>query len=42
MLQQNGHGDPMESDAIDRAITFSLWGLALLIFGGTILAVLVW
>jgi hypothetical protein len=29
-------------DAADWAINFSLWGLALLIFSGTILAFLVW
>jgi hypothetical protein len=32
----------MHSEVTDRAINFSLWGLALLIFGGTVLAFLVW
>jgi hypothetical protein len=32
----------MDSDAADWAINFSLWGLALLILGGTVLAFLVW
>lgn len=32
----------MDRDATDWVIDFSLWGLALLVFGGTILAFLVW
>ena len=32
----------MHSEVTDRAINLSLWGLALLIFGGTVLAFLVW
>jgi|GEM_PF-1764650 hypothetical protein len=32
----------MARDATDWAIDVSLWGLAFLIFGGTILAYLVW
>jgi hypothetical protein len=39
---QSVHGVPMRRDATDLAIDVSLWGLAFLIFGGTILAVLVW
>jgi hypothetical protein len=36
------HGESMERGAADWAIDFSLWALALLVFGGTILAFLVW
>ena len=39
---QSVHGESMDRDATDWAINFSLWGLAMLIFGGTILAFLVW
>jgi hypothetical protein len=40
--EESAHAGRMDSDAADWAINFSLWGLALLILGGTILAFLVW
>jgi hypothetical protein len=39
---QSVHGGPMGRDATARAIDVSLWGLAFLILGGTILAYLIW
>jgi len=39
---QSVHVESMDRDATDWVIDFSLWGLALLVFGGTILAFLVW
>jgi hypothetical protein len=32
----------MHDDAIDRMVTYSFWGLGLLISAGIVLAVLVW
>jgi len=40
--EQNAHGSRMNGDAADWAINLSLWGLALLILSGAILAFLVW
>jgi hypothetical protein len=39
---QSVHGESMDRGTADWAIDFSLWALALLVFGGTILAFLVW
>ena len=39
---QSVHGGPMGRDETARIIDVSLWGLAFLILGGTILAYLVW
>jgi hypothetical protein len=38
ILPQNVHGLWMDKESAARAINLSLWGLALLISGGTILA----
>jgi len=42
ITEQSAHCNRMDSGAADSAINFSLWGLALLILSGTILAFLVW
>jgi len=34
---QSAHGE-----AMDRAVTFSFWGLGVLMLGGIVLATLVW
>jgi hypothetical protein len=39
---QNAHSDKMHGDAIDRMVTYSFWGLGLLISGGIALAVFIW
>ena len=39
---QNAHSDRMHGDAIDRMVTYSFWGLGLLISGGIALAVFIW
>jgi len=39
---QSVHGGRMARDATARVIDASLWGLAFLILGGTILAFLLW
>jgi len=39
---QSVHVESMDRDATDWVIDFSLWGRALLVFGGTILAFIVW
>jgi len=38
IIPQNVHAVWMDKESADRAINLSLWGLALLISGGTILA----
>jgi hypothetical protein len=38
ILPQNAHGLWMDKESADRALNLSLWGLALLISGATIIA----
>jgi hypothetical protein len=41
-FDQSVHGGAMHGDAIEKAMTYSFWGLGLMISAGIVLAVLIW